>query len=39
MYQDEPMNPLRSIAFFQSTLTLDIAMTMVLKNRFCQLWG
>ena len=39
MYQDEPMNSLRGIAVFQSTLTFDVAMTMVLENRCCQLWG
>ena len=39
MHQDETMNSLRSIAFFQSNLTFENAMTMMSKNRCCQLWG
>ena len=39
MNEHEPMNPLSSIAFFQSILTFDTAMTIVLQARCCQLWG
>jgi hypothetical protein len=39
MYQDEMVNALSCIAFFQSISTFDDATTMVSKNRRCQLWG
>lgn len=39
MYQDEPMNPLRSVAFFQCSLTFSIVPTMEFETCPCQVWG